>query len=53
MRNSYFREDTQRYPQAGTHNLARARTQLALARAARQVRPACESVIAAASDGQP
>ena len=50
VRNSYFREDTNRYPQVGTHNLARARTQLALARAARQARSACESVIAAASD---
>lgn len=43
--NSYFREDRQRYPQPGQHNLVRARTQAALAASARQAAPACQAVI--------
>jgi Ser/Thr protein kinase RdoA (MazF antagonist) len=53
VRNSYFREDTQRYPEPGTHNLARARTQLALAAAAHDQASACEAVIAAAAQQEP
>jgi hypothetical protein len=49
VRNCYFREDTERYPAPGSHNLARAQTQLALAAAARQARSRCEHVIKAAA----
>jgi hypothetical protein len=45
LRNTYFREDRERYPQPGAHNLLRARGQLALARSARSVRGACEAVV--------
>lgn len=46
LRNSYFREDRQQFPQAGSHNLLRARSQLALARSVRQQRSRCEAFIA-------
>jgi Ser/Thr protein kinase RdoA (MazF antagonist) len=45
LRNSYFREDRERHPEPGAHNLLRARGQLALARSARSARGACEAVI--------
>lgn len=45
LRNSYFREDRQRFPEAGAHNLVRARCQLALAVSARQQRTACEAIV--------
>ncbi len=45
LRNTYFREDRQRYPETGAHNLQRARGQLALARSVRQQRSACEAII--------
>ncbi len=46
LRNSYFREDRDRYPQPGAHNLLRGRGQLALARSAKAVRAECEAIIA-------
>lgn len=45
LRNAYFREDRERFPQAGDHNLLRARCQLALAASARDRRSACEAVV--------
>lgn len=45
LRNTYFREDRQRYPEAGAHNLLRARGQLVLARSVRQQRSACEAIV--------
>lgn len=45
LRNSYFREDRQRYPEAGAHNLLRARGQLTLAHSARRQRGACEEIV--------
>ena len=45
VRNSYFREDRERHPEPGAHNLLRARAQLALARSAREVRGECERII--------
>ena len=46
LNNSYFREDLERFPGSpGTHNLLRARGQLAVARSAREARSACEAVI--------
>lgn len=43
--NTYFREDRERWPQPGAHNLHRARVQVALAASARSRRAACERVI--------
>ncbi len=48
VRNTYFREDRETYPQRGHHNLIRARGQLALAVSARQARAECEAVVASA-----
>lgn len=48
VRNTYFREDEDRYPQRGLHNLVRARGQLALARSARDARDACEDIVRSA-----
>jgi Ser/Thr protein kinase RdoA (MazF antagonist) len=45
VRNSYFRENTERYAQPGAHNLVRAQAQLNLARAARAAREACEKIL--------
>ena len=45
LRNTYFREDRERYPEIGTHNLTRARAQWALARSVRQAREACEAAM--------
>jgi Ser/Thr protein kinase RdoA (MazF antagonist) len=45
LRNSYFREDRERFPVAGRHNLHRARAQLQLARAAAAVRSDCERIL--------
>ncbi len=42
---TYFREDRARYPREGAHNLARARSQLALARSAQGQRSACERIV--------
>ena len=49
VRNSYFREDRARFPEAGAHNLHRARCQHRLARAAAAARPHCAAVIETAS----
>jgi len=43
--NTYFKEDRQRFPELGAHNLLRARGQLQLARSAHAQRSACEAVI--------
>lgn len=48
VRNDYFREDRSRFPEAGAHNLHRARCQLALARSARAVRSQCERILSTA-----
>ena len=45
LHNSYFREDRKRYPEAGTHNLLRARGQLTLARSANEMRRECERIV--------
>ena len=45
VENSYFREDSRRFPQPGAHNLAKAQTQRALAAKAHAQRSACERVI--------
>ncbi len=47
LRNTYFREDRERYPQCGAHNLQRARGQLSLARSARSMRSECEAIVSA------
>ena len=44
--NNYFREDRQRFPEVGTHNLIRAQGQFRLAVSARSKRSACESLVA-------
>lgn len=46
---TYFREDRARFPQQGTHDLHRARVQLALADQARHARAACQAVVEAAA----
>ncbi|MBO87166.1 MAG: hypothetical protein CL927_17600 [Deltaproteobacteria bacterium] len=43
--NSYFREDRERYPQPGQHNLRRAQAQLNLARLAAQRIPDCARIL--------
>ncbi len=48
LRNSYFREDRERFPEPGTHNLLRARGQLKLARSARACRKDCEAMLESA-----
>ncbi len=53
VQGSYFREDRERFPVPGSHNLLRARGQLALARSARDVRPVCEALVDSARGGQP
>lgn len=42
--NSYFKEDRQRFPAVGAHNLHRAQGQLVLARDARAQRRACDRI---------
>ncbi|MEE8523401.1 MAG: aminoglycoside phosphotransferase family protein [Thermoanaerobaculia bacterium] len=49
LRNSYFREDRDSYPQPGAHNLLRARSQLLLAHSARSARAECETVVSESS----
>lgn len=49
VKNSYFREDRGRFPQAGAHNLHRARCQVALAEQAHSARVACERILAVAA----
>jgi Ser/Thr protein kinase RdoA (MazF antagonist) len=48
LRNTYFREDLQRFPVVGQHNLRRADGQLRLAASAREARPRCERLLRAA-----
>ncbi len=48
VRNTYFREDHEKHPRPGRHNLVRARGQLALATSVRQAREECEAVVASA-----
>ncbi len=48
VRNTYFREDRERWPEPGAHNLLRARGQLSLALSARAERSECEAVVATA-----
>ena len=43
--NSYFREDRERYPEPGRHNLRRARAQLQLAREAARRIPDCARIL--------
>lgn len=43
--NEYFKEDRVRFPDAGAHNLHRARCQLALACSARDARTACDRIL--------
>ncbi|MDP6934866.1 MAG: aminoglycoside phosphotransferase family protein [Myxococcota bacterium] len=43
--NSYFREDRKRFPEAGRHNLRRARAQYALAESARSARADCQAIV--------
>ncbi len=45
VRNTYFREDREAYPERGRHNLIRARGQFNLAVSARRVRAECEAVV--------
>ena len=45
VENRYFREDLDRFPALGDHNLLRARGQLLLARSARSARSRCEEII--------
>lgn len=45
LRNSYFREDREHFPEVGAHNLLRARCQLVLAGSARDQRSECEAVV--------
>ena len=45
VRNTYFREDRQRWPEVGAHNLHRAAGQLALGRSAREARDAIRRVL--------
>ncbi|MEM8996795.1 MAG: hypothetical protein AAGF23_18565, partial [Acidobacteriota bacterium] len=42
VENRYFQEDRRRFAQPGSHNLRKARAQLALARSARIERSECE-----------
>lgn len=49
INNSYFREDRARFPQAGAHNLHRARCQAALAAKAAHARALCDRIVAAAA----
>ena len=45
LNNSYFREDRNLFPTPGTHNLHKARCQLALAQNVRTQRSACEAAV--------
>ncbi len=51
VRNTYFREDRETWPQIGSHNLLRAKGQLALAKSVRAMRGECEAVVASAAEG--
>lgn len=48
VRNSYFREDRERFPEPGGHNLLRARCQYRLGVSAREQRSACEDRLVSA-----
>jgi len=45
LNNSYFKEDRQKYPKVGRHNLNRARSQYKLAQSVLQHRLQCEQII--------
>lgn len=45
LRNSYFRENRDRFPEPGRHNLVRATSQHRLAERAREVRGRCEDLL--------
>lgn len=45
VNNSYFREDLEQHPVAGSHNLLRAKSQLLLARSVRDARRTCEEAL--------
>lgn len=45
VRNTYFREDRERFPQPGAHNLLKARCQHALAQSAREARSRCQALV--------
>ena len=47
VRNDYFREDRERFPQPGAHNLLRARGQVRLARSARAASEECRRILRA------
>ena len=49
VRNCYFREDRQRHPQPGAHNLRRARSQHQLARSARDQRGPASAIVQSAA----
>ncbi len=49
VRNSYFREDRETYPEPGGHNLIRARGQLTLAADARRKRAECQRIVDSAA----
>jgi Phosphotransferase enzyme family len=48
LRNSYFREDRERWPVAGAHNLTRAQGQMRLAISAREHVGACHTILSQA-----
>lgn len=45
INNSYFKENREKYPELGRHNLIRAQSQFNLARSARAQRSTCEHII--------
>ena len=45
LKNSYFKEDLQRHPVVGTHNLIRAKSQLRLAREAKSNAESCQRIL--------
>jgi len=45
INNSYFKENREKYPQIGVHNLVRAQSQYNLACSANQKRTACQAII--------
>lgn len=53
VRNTYFREDRERFPQPGAHNLLKARCQHALAQSAREARSRCEQLVDALAAAAP
>ena len=45
LNNSYFKEDRMRFPQKGSHNLTRAKSQVTLAQSVHQQRSQCELLL--------